>query len=129
MMSTGAGRSTKRRMKTRGRPKLNPIVTYVQGAWNASQYTTRVPHNAVEHRYRRILNAKLKRLRRAVPTLLQSHEGSSVGQPKPRKSMVIVAAINHTKVIEKERNALQKENDGSRGRCERKKRGVGLISE
>jgi hypothetical protein len=108
-MPTGAEPSTKRRRKTQGRPRLNPIATYVPGASNASQRTTRVSHTAVERKYREGLTAELERLRRAVLTLVQSHEGSSIGQPKPSKSMVIAATINHIQVIGKERNALQKE--------------------
>jgi hypothetical protein len=105
---THAGPSTKRRMKTQRRPKLNLIATCVQGAPNASQRTTRVLRKAVERKYRGSLNAKLKRLRKAVPTLLQSHEGSRIGQPKPRKSMVIVAAFNYIKVIERDCNACRR---------------------
>jgi hypothetical protein len=138
-MPTGAEPSPKRRMKTQGRPKQDPIATHVPGAPNESQPTTRIPHNTVERKYREGLNTELERLRRAVPTLLQSHEGSGIGQSKPSKSMVIAAAINHIEMIENERNVLQKENDelrefqkqngGSRGRRGLKKRRVDLISE
>lgn len=132
------GPSLKRRRKTQGQPKLDPVKSYVPAAPSASQHTTRVPHNVVERKYREGLNTELERLRKAVPTLLQSHEGSSIGQPKPSKSMVIVAAINHIEMITQERNILQEKNDeirefqnrsDSRERCAPKKRRVDLLSE
>jgi hypothetical protein len=64
----------------------------------------------VERKYREGLNAELERLRRAVPTLLQSHDGSGIGQPKPSKSMVIAAAIKHIEMVTQERDMLQNEN-------------------
>lgn len=100
-MPTDVEPSTKRRRKFQRRPRLNPIATYVPGVPNASQRTIRVPHDAIKRKYCKCLNAKLERLRRAVPTLLHSHEGKSIGQLNPSKSIVIAAAINHIEVIRK----------------------------
>jgi hypothetical protein len=101
----------KRRMKKRGRPKLDPIALSISDASAEGQRTAPIPHNKVERKYREGLNAELERLRRAVPTLLQSHNGSGIGQPKPSKSIVIAAAINHIGMVTQERNMLQSEND------------------
>jgi hypothetical protein len=65
----------------------------------------------VERKYREGLNTELERLRRAVPTLLQSQDGSGIGQPKPSKSMVIAAATKHIEMVTQERDMLQNEND------------------
>jgi hypothetical protein len=102
----------KPRKKKPIRPILGPIARGVSGALVEDQRTACIPHNKVERKYREGLNAELERLRRAVPTLLQqSHEGSGIGQPKPSKSMVIVAAIKHIEMVTQERNMLQSEND------------------
>jgi hypothetical protein len=101
----------KRRMKKRGWPKLDLIALDVSGALAENQCTAPIPHNKVERKYCECLNAELERLRRAVPTLLQSHDGSGIGQLKPSKSMVIAAAINHIEMVTQERNMLQSKND------------------
>lgn len=41
-------------------------------------------------------------LRRAVPTLPQSEDGGAMGQPKPSKTMVLAAAIDYIKKVEKQ---------------------------
>jgi hypothetical protein len=137
-MPTGSELKPKRLTKTRSRPKLNSIAPHVPGAPNGGECTTRIPHSSVERKYREGLNAELERLRRAVPTLLQSHDGSNIRQPKPSKSMVIAAAINHIETVTQERNILQEENEkirnfqkedgGSKGEGRLKKRKVDLVS-
>jgi hypothetical protein len=101
----------KRQTKERSRPKLDAVAHGVSGGSAENQCTTRIPHNKVERKYREGLNTELERLRRAVPTLLQSHDGSGIGQPKPSKSMVIAAAIKHIEMVTQERDMLQNEND------------------
>jgi hypothetical protein len=100
----------KRQMKERGRRKLDPIAHGSSGGSAKNQCTARIPHNKVERKYREGLNSKLEKLRRAVPTLLQSHDRSGIGQSKPSKSMIIAAAIKHIEMITQERDMLQKEN-------------------
>jgi hypothetical protein len=81
----------------------------------------------VERKYREGLNAQLERLRRAVPALLQSGNGDDISQPKPSKSMVIAAAINHIELVTLERDMLQDENkkiSSSKGRRGSKRRRV-----
>jgi hypothetical protein len=135
-VSTDVGPAPKRQMKKRGQPKLDPIACSVSGALAEDQCTTSIPHNMVERKYRQGLNAQLERLRRAVPTLLQSSDRDGIGQPKLSKSMVIAAAIDHIEMVTQERDILQKENNeisqyrkeniGSEGRRGPKKRRVDL---
>jgi hypothetical protein len=95
-ISADAGTAPKRQMGNSGQLKLDPIA--------------RIPHNMVERKYREGLNAQLERLRRAVPVLLQSGDGDGTSQPRPSKSMVIAAAINHIELVTLERDMLQSEN-------------------
>jgi hypothetical protein len=109
--STDIGPAPKRQVKERSQPKLDPIVCSVSGAWAEGQCTTRIPHYIVERKYREGLNAQLERLRRVVPTF-QSGDGGMTDQPKPSKSMVIAAAIDHNiEMVTQERDMLQKENN------------------
>jgi hypothetical protein len=119
-ISADAGTAPKRQMGKPGQSKLDPIV--------------RIPHNMVERKYRDGLNAQLERLRKAVPALLQSGDEDGTSQPKPSKSMVIAAAINHIEMVTLERDMLQnenneiskyrKENTSSKGRRGSKRRRV-----
>jgi hypothetical protein len=112
-ISADAGTAPKRQMGKPGQPKLDPIA--------------RIPHNMVERKYREGLNAQLERLRRAVPALLQSDGGDGTIQPRPSKSMVIAAAINHIEMVTLERDMLQDENNkisSSKGRRGSKRRRV-----
>jgi hypothetical protein len=65
----------------------------------------------VERKYREGLNLDLERLRRAVPTLLQSGEGVVMGQPKLSKAMVLSCAVAYIAKIEHERDELREENE------------------
>jgi hypothetical protein len=135
-VSADAGTVPKRQMGKPGQSKLDPITRSASGASTEGQCTTRIPHNMVERKYREGLNAQLKRLRRAVPALLQTSDGDGTGQPKLSKSMVIAAAIDHIEMVTQERDMLQKENDviseyrkeniSSEGRRGSKKRPVDL---
>jgi hypothetical protein len=64
----------------------------------------------VERKYREGLNSDLERLRRAIPTLLQSREGAVMGQPKLRKVMVLLCAVAYIAKIEHERDRLREGN-------------------
>jgi hypothetical protein len=70
-----------------------------------------MPHVQVERKYREGLNSDLERLRRAVPTLLQSGEGAVMGQPKPSKAMVLSCAVAYIAKIEHERDGLREGNE------------------
>ncbi|OAK93736.1 hypothetical protein IQ06DRAFT_298899 [Phaeosphaeriaceae sp. SRC1lsM3a] len=110
-ISAGAGTAPKCQMGKAGQPKPDPIARSASGASTKSQCTTSIPHNIVEQKYRKGLNAQLEKLRRAVPTLLQSDDGDGTSQPKLSKSMVIAAAINHIETVTLERDMLQDENN------------------
>jgi hypothetical protein len=100
----------KRPLRKRGRPRLDRSdEAELSSASLGRQYKQcrgRVPHNQVERKYREGLDLELERLRRAVPTLPQSGEDGVMGQPKPSKAIVLTAAIDYIKRIEKERDAL-----------------------
>lgn len=70
---------------------------------------TCVPHKQVERKYREGLNMEFERLRRAVPTLPQSVEANVMGTSKPSKGMVLAAAIEYIKRVERERDAAVRE--------------------
>ncbi|KAF2240969.1 hypothetical protein BU26DRAFT_185313 [Trematosphaeria pertusa] len=94
----------KRPQRKRGRPRLDRSNSNTSPASSNCHRTSRLPHNQVERKYREGLNSELEKLRRAVPTLPQSEEGQVIGQPKPSKAMVLAAAIDYIKKVEKERN-------------------------
>jgi hypothetical protein len=48
---------------------------------------------------------EMERLRKAVPTLLQSTDSCVMGVAKPSKGMVLAAAINYILKIEQERDS------------------------
>jgi hypothetical protein len=52
---------------------------------------------------------ELERLRKAVPTLPQSEKDDIIGAAKPSKAMVLAAAIDYIKRVEKERDAAVSE--------------------
>ncbi|KAF2688467.1 hypothetical protein K458DRAFT_414214 [Lentithecium fluviatile CBS 122367] len=99
--------ATKPPPRKRGRPRLYR-QTSAPSDGSASEkvlYPQRLPHNQVERKYREGLNMELERLRRAVPTLPQSEKADVMGAAKPSKAMVLAAAIDYIKRIEKERDA------------------------
>ncbi|CAG5184120.1 uncharacterized protein ALTATR162_LOCUS10920 [Alternaria atra] len=106
--------TSKRPLRKRGRPCLNrsdktePVS--ISSARQNKQYRGRVPHSQVERKYREGLSLDMERLRRAVPTLLQSGEGDAIGWYKPSKGMVLTAAVNYIQRIEREKDALWDEN-------------------
>jgi hypothetical protein len=101
-----------RPLRKRGRPRLDRFDSDPHSTGSSSgKYSRggRLPHNQVERKYREGLNSELERLRRTVPTLPQSDDGSAMGQPKPSKAMILSGAIDYIKQIEKERDALKEE--------------------
>ena len=68
----------------------------------------RIPHTAVERRYRENLNAHLDKLRQTVPAMAnrrgEKHEGV-----KPSKCEVLSGAIEHIGALDKENQALKGE--------------------
>jgi hypothetical protein len=103
---------SKRPQRKRGRPRLDGIDAEFQASGSSSaksQRTRRLPHNQVERKYREGLNSELERLRKAVPTLPHSDDGSAMNQPKPSKAMILSSAIEYIRSIEKERDALKEE--------------------
>lgn len=98
--SESASLSTPRKptVRKRGRPRLD--ITHVR----------RIPHNEVERKYRHSLNEELERLRRAVPTLPRGEDDEDVAmqrQRRPSKAMVLMAAVEYIKKIEKERDTAR----------------------
>ena len=93
--------------RKRGRPRLHRNPSGSSERILASDkiaHPQRVPHTQVERKYREGLNTELERLRRAVPTLLQSQKADVIGAAKPSKAMVLAAAIEYIKTIERERD-------------------------
>jgi hypothetical protein len=111
----------KRLTRMRGRPRpdrsstdtLTSPSTASSSAITKTQRAKRLPHNQVERKYREGLNSELERLRRAVPMLSRGgdEETGAIGQPKPSKAMVLSSAIDYIHRIERERDALNEEND------------------
>jgi hypothetical protein len=107
----------KQPQRKRGRPRLDrklsratPAPSSNAPCWKHCQHTSCQPHVQVERKYREGLNSDLERLRRAVPTLLQSGDGAVMGQPKPSKAMVLSCAVAYIAKIEHERDRLRERN-------------------
>jgi hypothetical protein len=91
--------------RKRGRPRIYRHSSACSSRSAASEKAPdRIPHNQVERKYREGLNMVRERLRRAVPTLAQSEKDDFMGAVKPSKAMVLSAAIDYIKKIEKERD-------------------------
>ncbi|CAD0091317.1 unnamed protein product [Aureobasidium mustum] len=71
----------------------------------------RIPHTAVERRYRENLNSQLEKLRHAVPHVqaAQRRRASDINDPmKPSKCEVLVGALEYIKKLETENKELKK---------------------
>ncbi|KXL49455.1 hypothetical protein M433DRAFT_358639 [Acidomyces richmondensis BFW] len=95
---------------------------------NRGRKRQRIPHTAVERRYRENLNAHLEKLRQAVPSLAsrsgpgnRSGDGNAEGV-KPSKCEVLSGAIEHISALDKENQALRSENQVMRARIEEMER-------
>ncbi|KAH7078889.1 hypothetical protein BKA63DRAFT_591711 [Paraphoma chrysanthemicola] len=104
--------------RKRGRPRINRNCTSSSSTSSSIDPSTApsiprrpacVPHKQVERKYREGLNSEMERLRRAVPTLLQSAESCGIGTAKPSKGMVLAAAIAYILKIERERDEAVEE--------------------
>jgi hypothetical protein len=69
----------------------------------------RLPHKQIERKYRDGLNLEIERLRKAVPTLLQSTDSGLTGVAKPSKGVVLAAAIRYILKVEQERDSAMDE--------------------
>ncbi|KXT17375.1 hypothetical protein AC579_3873 [Pseudocercospora musae] len=85
----------------------------------------RIPHTAVERRYRENLNAHLDKLRQTVPSLASkrtaggSRPGDGLGEGvKPSKCEILNGAIEHIGALGKENAALKTEVKALRSRLE-----------
>ncbi|CZT20032.1 uncharacterized protein RCC_05889 [Ramularia collo-cygni] len=85
----------------------------------------RIPHTAVERRYRENLNAHLDKLRQTVPSLVSkppagaSKLGGTVGEGvKPSKCEILNGAIEHIGALGKENSALKTECKALKSRLE-----------
>lgn len=86
----------------------------------------RIPHTAVERRYRENLNMHLDRLRQTVPSLAARRpagnvksSGDAVGEgAKPSKCEILNGAIEHIGALGKENSALKTEVEALRSRLE-----------
>ena len=67
----------------------------------------RVPHTAVEQRYRQNLNDQFCRLRNAVPEIQTLQPARSGQPPKPSKAEVLMAAAEYIKQLEEENEQLR----------------------
>lgn len=93
----------------------------------------RIPHTAVERRYRENLNAHLDKLRQTVPSLASKRPAGNsklgdgiVGEGvKPSKCEILNGAIEHIGAMTKENSALKTENKALRSRLEDLERWVG----
>nr|OQO30398.1 hypothetical protein B0A51_02358 [Rachicladosporium sp. CCFEE 5018] len=89
---------------------------------------TRIPHTAVERRYRENLNAHLERLRQTVPSVASRRpSGNAAARPgdlaigegaKPSKCEILNGAIEHIQALEREVAALRSENSELRARAQ-----------
>lgn len=71
----------------------------------------RIPHTAVEKRYRENLNQNLEKLRRAVPNLHAAQRRKSSDHSdalKPSKCEVLIGAVSYIKHLESENDCLKK---------------------
>lgn len=67
----------------------------------------RVPHTAVEQRYRANLTDNFNRLRDAVPEIQTSQPARSGQPPRPSKAEVLAAAAEYIKQLEEENQQLR----------------------
>jgi hypothetical protein len=102
---SGEEADSKAPSRKRGRPRIYCHSSTCSSRSALSEKASdRIPHNQVERKYREGLNMVRERLRRAVPTLAQSEKDEFIGAVKPSKAMVLSAAIDYIKKIEKERD-------------------------
>ncbi|KAF2816689.1 uncharacterized protein BDZ99DRAFT_566487 [Mytilinidion resinicola] len=104
-----------KRVRTRGRPRVNRIKSDPIAASSNITDSQRLPHNQVEHKYREGINAELERLRGTVPTLPQRDSSDLNGPPRPSKATVLANAIDYIQFLEAECGRLTDDNERLRG--------------
>ncbi|KAK4962603.1 hypothetical protein LTR10_000230 [Elasticomyces elasticus] len=87
-----------------------------EGKGNRGRKRQRIPHTAVERRYRENLNAHLDRLRQCVPvfasrTPVAKSGGVCQENGKPSKCEILNGAIEHIAALDKENQLLREEVD------------------
>jgi hypothetical protein len=114
--NTGSESSMEPAPRKRRRPRINrDDISASSTLVNTNSISTpvrrpgRLPHKQIERKYREGLNLEIERLRKAVPTLLQSTDSCVVGAAKPSKGMVLAAAIRYILEIEEERDSAIQE--------------------
>jgi hypothetical protein len=95
-----------------------PSSRAVSNEWDeyvptSTRKRSRIPHTAVERRYRESINAHLDRLRCTIPTLTQGSTAvptdDSVFKVKPCKYQILNGTIQHINALDKEVNHLKTE--------------------
>lgn len=80
------------------------------GGGKGGKKRQRIPHTAVERRYRENLNAHLDKLRQAVPSLASRKGPGKEGEGvRPSKCEVLSGAIDHIGAVDRENAALRNE--------------------
>lgn len=77
------------------------------------QASQRLPHTAVEQRYRRNLNLQFGKLRQAVPDIQTSQPQRGGNPAKPSKCEVLMGACDYIKQLEEENRRLKEATAGS----------------
>ncbi|KAH0168077.1 hypothetical protein KCU67_g3627, partial [Aureobasidium melanogenum] len=108
----------KRRPSTIRRTATEPSIDVRSGSMQRTavkegrgRNRKRIPHTAVERRYRENLNSQLEKLRYAVPHVqaAQRRRASDINDPmKPSKCEVLVGALEYIKKLESENKELKK---------------------
>lgn len=112
--ASGNSIDTEQNSKVKSESEESPQA---QAAEEKSKPRRRLPHNQVERKYRESLNTQLESLRRVVPSLQQGQRGCDGADiedlpapSKPSKAVILASATAHIKNIEKDKKALQDEN-------------------
>ncbi|GAB7346902.1 hypothetical protein MBLNU459_g1975t1 [Dothideomycetes sp. NU459] len=69
--------------------------------------SSRLPHTAVEQRYRRNLNMQFSKLRETVPNIQTSQPQRGGNPAKPSKSEILTGAVDYIKQLEEENRRLK----------------------
>lgn len=80
------------------------------GCGKGGKKRQRIPHTAVERRYRENLNAHLDKLRQAVPSLASRKGPGKEGEGvRPSKCEILSGAIDHIGAVDRDNAALRNE--------------------
>ncbi|WPH00975.1 Hypothetical protein R9X50_00380900 [Acrodontium crateriforme] len=130
--STGTAGIVKRSGSEEGEDEYVPTEEHQKSGRGRKRQ--RVPHTAVERRYRENLNAHLDKLRQTVPAFAKRRASGS-GKPgdpatmgegvKPSKCEILNGAIEHILAVDKENAALKHEVQALRARLDELERWYG----